>query len=167
MDKLKAVADAVVNLAESGRRLEERMAVTVSQGTGMFAGLFPAVGNSGDFTIPFDTNFVLDYNLEPSARRQAPASCRAASNSTPTLSSAASARSFSIARTRSSLVMTRGRKLGLRRVADRDVQAQRRRAASLHRRRLDKLVNLWPASRIDELMPWARPKAHAAHRLAA
>jgi hypothetical protein len=32
---------------------------------------------------------------------------------------------------------------------------------------LDKLVNLWPASRIDELMPWAWPKAHAAHRLAA
>ena len=32
---------------------------------------------------------------------------------------------------------------------------------------LDKLVNLWPASRIDELMPWAGPKAHAAHRLAA
>jgi transposase len=32
---------------------------------------------------------------------------------------------------------------------------------------LDKLVNLWPASRIDELMPWAWPKVHAAHRLAA
>ncbi len=32
---------------------------------------------------------------------------------------------------------------------------------------LDRLVNLWPASRIDELMPWARPKAHAAHPLAA
>ena len=32
---------------------------------------------------------------------------------------------------------------------------------------LDKLVNLWPAPRIDELMPWAWPKAHAAHRLAA
>jgi hypothetical protein len=32
---------------------------------------------------------------------------------------------------------------------------------------LDKLVNLWPASRTDELMPWAWPKAHAAHRLAA
>ena len=32
---------------------------------------------------------------------------------------------------------------------------------------LDKLVNLWPASRIDELMPWAWPKAHAVHRLAA
>ena len=30
---------------------------------------------------------------------------------------------------------------------------------------LDKLVNLWPASRIDELMPWAWPKAHAAHRI--
>ena len=29
---------------------------------------------------------------------------------------------------------------------------------------LDKLVNLWPASRIDELMPWAWPKAHAVHR---
>ena len=32
---------------------------------------------------------------------------------------------------------------------------------------LDKLVNLWPASRIDELMPWTWPKAHAAHRLGA
>jgi transposase len=32
---------------------------------------------------------------------------------------------------------------------------------------LDKLVNLWPASRIDELMPWAWAKAHTAHRLAA
>jgi IS66 C-terminal element len=32
---------------------------------------------------------------------------------------------------------------------------------------LDKLVNLWPASRIDELMPWAWPKAHGADRLAA
>jgi PEP-CTERM motif len=37
--------------------------ITVSAGTGMFAGLFPAVGSSGDFTIPFDNNFVLDYNL--------------------------------------------------------------------------------------------------------
>src|ERR1700677_5166933 len=32
---------------------------------------------------------------------------------------------------------------------------------------LDKLVNLWPASRIDELMPWTWPKAPPAHRLAA
>jgi transposase len=32
---------------------------------------------------------------------------------------------------------------------------------------LDKFVNLWPASRIDELMPWAWLKAHAAERLAA
>jgi transposase len=32
---------------------------------------------------------------------------------------------------------------------------------------LDKLVNLWPASRIDELMPWAWVKARAPDRLAA
>jgi len=32
---------------------------------------------------------------------------------------------------------------------------------------LDKRVNLWPASRIVELMPWAWPKAHTAQRLAA
>jgi hypothetical protein len=32
---------------------------------------------------------------------------------------------------------------------------------------LDKLVNLWPASRIDELMPWAWAKAHSADRLTA
>jgi hypothetical protein len=32
---------------------------------------------------------------------------------------------------------------------------------------LDKLVNLWPASRIDELMPWAWAKASAPDRIAA
>ena len=32
---------------------------------------------------------------------------------------------------------------------------------------LDRLVNLWPASRIDELMPWAWAKASAPDRLAA
>ena len=32
---------------------------------------------------------------------------------------------------------------------------------------LDKLVNLWPASRIDELMPWAWAKASATDRIAA
>ena len=32
---------------------------------------------------------------------------------------------------------------------------------------LDGLVNLWPASRIDELMPWAWAKASAPDRLAA
>jgi IS66 C-terminal element len=32
---------------------------------------------------------------------------------------------------------------------------------------LDRLVNLWPASRTDELMPWAWPKASAPNRLAA
>ena len=32
---------------------------------------------------------------------------------------------------------------------------------------LDRLVNLWPASRIDELMPWAWTKASAPDRLAA
>ena len=32
---------------------------------------------------------------------------------------------------------------------------------------LDRLVNLWPASRIDDLMPWAWAKASAPDRLAA
>jgi transposase len=32
---------------------------------------------------------------------------------------------------------------------------------------LTKLVNLWPASRIDELMPWAWAAEHSAKRLAA
>jgi hypothetical protein len=32
---------------------------------------------------------------------------------------------------------------------------------------LDKLVNLWPAARVDELMPWAWRKAPNADRLAA
>ena len=32
---------------------------------------------------------------------------------------------------------------------------------------LDKLVNLWPASHIDDLMPWAWAKACASDRLAA
>ena len=32
---------------------------------------------------------------------------------------------------------------------------------------LDRLVNLWPASSIDELMPWAWAKASAPDRLAA
>jgi len=32
---------------------------------------------------------------------------------------------------------------------------------------LTKLVNLWPASRIDELMPWAWSASRASHRLAA
>jgi hypothetical protein len=31
----------------------------------------------------------------------------------------------------------------------------------------DKRVNLWPASRVDELMPWAWAKARAPNRLAA
>ena len=30
-----------------------------------------------------------------------------------------------------------------------------------------KLVNLWPASRLDELMPWAWAAEHSANRLAA
>jgi transposase len=32
---------------------------------------------------------------------------------------------------------------------------------------LTKLVNLWPASRIDELMPWAWSASRASHRIAA
>ena len=32
---------------------------------------------------------------------------------------------------------------------------------------LTKLVNLWPASRLDELMPWAWAAQHPANRLAA
>ena len=37
--------------------------VTTSSGTGMFAGIFPGVGTSGDFSVPFDSNFLIDYNL--------------------------------------------------------------------------------------------------------
>jgi hypothetical protein len=37
--------------------------ITTSSGTGIFAGLFPTVGSSGNFAIPFGTNFSLDYNL--------------------------------------------------------------------------------------------------------
>jgi transposase len=32
---------------------------------------------------------------------------------------------------------------------------------------LTKLVNLWPASRLDELMPWAWAAEHSASRQAA
>jgi IS66 C-terminal element len=32
---------------------------------------------------------------------------------------------------------------------------------------LSKLVNLWPASRLDELMPWAWAAAHSNNKLAA
>jgi IS66 C-terminal element len=32
---------------------------------------------------------------------------------------------------------------------------------------LNRLVNLWPAARLDELMPWAWTKANAPDRLAA
>jgi hypothetical protein len=32
---------------------------------------------------------------------------------------------------------------------------------------LTKLVNLWPASRIDELMPWAWAAEHSTNKLAA
>lgn len=37
--------------------------ITVSEGAGVFAGLFPAVGSPGDFSIPFSTDFLLNYNL--------------------------------------------------------------------------------------------------------
>lgn len=37
--------------------------VTVSDGTGIFAGLFPAAGSPGDFSVPFSSTFPLDYNL--------------------------------------------------------------------------------------------------------
>lgn len=38
-------------------------AITTSDGTGMFAGIFPAVGSSGNFAVPFNNDFSLDYNL--------------------------------------------------------------------------------------------------------
>lgn len=37
--------------------------ITVSSGTGMFAGLFPSVGGAGNFSVPFGSSFALDYNL--------------------------------------------------------------------------------------------------------
>ena len=37
--------------------------ITTSDGTGMFAGIFPAVGTPGTFSIPFGSNFSIDYNL--------------------------------------------------------------------------------------------------------
>jgi hypothetical protein len=37
--------------------------ITVASGTGIFAGLFPAIGTSGNFTVNFNSNFLLDYNL--------------------------------------------------------------------------------------------------------
>jgi hypothetical protein len=37
--------------------------VTISSGTGIFAGLFPSVGSAGNFSIPFGAHFSLDYNL--------------------------------------------------------------------------------------------------------
>jgi hypothetical protein len=43
--------------------------------------------------------------------------------------------------------------LGLHRLADRDLQIDG--------------VNLWPASRLDELMPWAWAAAHSNNKLAA
>ena len=73
----------------------------------------------------------------------------------------------SIARTHSSPAMTRGGKLGLRASLIEtcklnDVEPQAYIAGVL-----DRLVNLWPASRIDDLMPWAWAKASAPDRLAA
>jgi hypothetical protein len=38
--------------------------ITVSQGTGMFAGIFPAVGTPGNFAVPFDNDLTIDYNLD-------------------------------------------------------------------------------------------------------
>jgi hypothetical protein len=37
--------------------------ITASDGTGMFTGLFPAVGTSGTFSVPLANSFSLDYNL--------------------------------------------------------------------------------------------------------
>jgi IS66 C-terminal element len=55
--------------------------------------------------------------------------------------------------------------LGLHRLADRDLQIEWRRVEpqAYFADVLTRLVNLWPASRLDELMPWAwglrnRPK---------
>jgi transposase len=83
----------------------------------------------------------------------AASSTTGASRSIPRPSSAPSAPSPSTARTRCSLAMTRERELGHARVADRDVNDVDPLAWITDV--LTKLVNLWPASRIDELMPWA------------
>jgi hypothetical protein len=40
-------------------------------------------------------------------------------------------------------------------------------ASNYSRRLLSKLVNLWPASRLQELMPWAWAAAHSNNKLAA
>jgi len=37
--------------------------ITKSTGTGMFSGIFPVVGNAGNFAVPLKSNFSLDYNL--------------------------------------------------------------------------------------------------------
>jgi hypothetical protein len=37
--------------------------ITTSDGSGMFAGIFPAVGTPGNFSVPFGNNFPIDYNL--------------------------------------------------------------------------------------------------------
>jgi hypothetical protein len=37
--------------------------VTVADGTGMFAGVFPGVGSAGSFSVPLVSSFALDYNL--------------------------------------------------------------------------------------------------------
>jgi hypothetical protein len=37
--------------------------ITTSNGTGMFAGIFPAVGSPGNFSVPFSNALSLDYNL--------------------------------------------------------------------------------------------------------
>jgi len=47
------------------------------------------------------------------------------------------------------------RQLDLPRLADRGVQTQWRRSAAYLADVLAKLANLWPAARLDELLPWA------------
>lgn len=37
--------------------------ITTSDGTGMFAGIFPAVGSPGNFSVPFSNSFSIDYDL--------------------------------------------------------------------------------------------------------
>ena len=51
--------------------------------------------------------------------------------------------------------MTRALRLGLHRLADRDLQMSGVDPQAYFTDVLTRLVNLWPASRLDELMPWA------------
>jgi hypothetical protein len=56
------------------------------------------------------------------------------------------------------LLMGGRAELGRYRVADRDLLTQRSEPHAWLSETLTKLVNPWPASRIDDLMPWAYAK---------